>query len=186
VKKIAQSEARPIFCQNYYITYTSVKSNPIIWATYVIFKNHHPKVNNCPTGEKLPNLVTLFGRHTWMIDIFFGLWVANANFSNYRRLFWLDSISRPRAKTIPLDHATKAHVHTIILQWVADFFRNQLFLLLILCSRICEYMNIHTVYPFDIKWPEMELFLRVLTLNFYPVKLLIYFTFLKYTQCIKY
>jgi hypothetical protein len=112
VKKIAQSKPRPIFCQNYYITYTSVKSNPIIWATYVIFKNHHPKVNNCPTGEKLPNLVTLFGRHTWMIDIFFGFWVANANFSNYRRLFWLDSISRPKAKndtTGPRNQGTCTH-----------------------------------------------------------------------------
>jgi hypothetical protein len=60
VKKSPKSVAQPTSCKNVSITCAVVKNGPTIWATFVIFKNH-PRVNNRPTGENSPNLVTLIG-----------------------------------------------------------------------------------------------------------------------------
>jgi hypothetical protein len=64
-EKITQSVALPVFCQNYYTTFTVLMSSLKTWVTY--FFNLQiptlPNVNNHPRGEISPNLVTLDCTH---------------------------------------------------------------------------------------------------------------------------
>jgi hypothetical protein len=40
VKKVAQNVAKTMYCQNYYINFTVVKSSPKTFSTFVIYKNY--------------------------------------------------------------------------------------------------------------------------------------------------
>jgi hypothetical protein len=66
-EKIAQAVAKPIFCQNLYITKVVQNFGLLLWFIKTT------KVNNHPIGENSPNLVTLYAikvrRHDCIVVI---------------------------------------------------------------------------------------------------------------------
>jgi hypothetical protein len=68
LRKVAQTIAQSIFCENQNINFTVEKSSPIICATSVIFTKL-PKVNSHPIGENSPNHVTLVDTKTFEIAV---------------------------------------------------------------------------------------------------------------------
>jgi hypothetical protein len=65
VKRITQNEAKPIFCQNYYITFTVEISGPILWSFPVLFRKatqskQSPKGRNfAQSGHPVVHLLVL-------------------------------------------------------------------------------------------------------------------------------